>query len=273
MAETIPVDVASRGGDRILGPIWSGQPALAGRGIPAASADDRAPDSKAIDQFRADATGGDWTDLLLRAQSIGNLRLLYALLLKRWIDAALATVALVVLGPLLLLIALAVRVDSPGPALFRQGRIGRGGTRFVVYKFRTMVVDPGVGLVFLRADDGSMRHKVKNDPRITRVGKFLRRTSLDELPQLINVVRGEMSLVGPRPELPELVQRYEPWQHRRHLVRPGLTGWWQVSGRSDKPMHEHTELDLYYVANLSFRLDLKVVLRTVRVVLFGSGAF
>jgi exopolysaccharide biosynthesis polyprenyl glycosylphosphotransferase len=214
-----------------------------------------------------------WTELLVHAQSVGTGRLMYYCLLKRSLDVAITAVLLVVVAPVLLIVALAVRIDSGGPSLFRQTRIGRGGRPFIVYKFRTMVANPHAGLVMVVGEDGRLRHKVKNDPRITRVGRVLRATSIDELPQLINVVRGEMSLVGPRPELPEIVQTYEPWQHRRHYVKPGITGWWQVQGRSDRPMHEHTELDLYYVENVSFRLDLEILRRTVRTVLSGGGAF
>jgi lipopolysaccharide/colanic/teichoic acid biosynthesis glycosyltransferase len=121
--------------------------------------------------------------------------------------------------------------------------------------------------------NGHWQHKIKDDPRVTRVGRLIRRTSIDELPQLINVIRGEMSLIGPRPELPQIVRDYEPWMHRRHLVRPGLTGWWQVRGRSDLPMHEHTDLDIYYVEHVSWRLDLRILKQTVRIVVCGLGAY
>ncbi len=120
---------------------------------------------------------------------------------------------------------------------------------------------------------GDRSRKARNDPRVTRVGRFLRRTSLDELPQLFNVLRGDMSLVGPRPELPEIVATYEAWQHDRHRVLPGLSGWWQIHGRSDKPMHQHTELDIYYVSHVSFLLDVYILLRTLVVVIAGRGAF
>jgi lipopolysaccharide/colanic/teichoic acid biosynthesis glycosyltransferase len=136
-----------------------------------------------------------------------------------------------------------------------------------------MANDSRLGLRMLQAPDGTMRHKLRQDPRITRVGRWLRRTSVDELPQLINILLGHMSLIGPRPELVEIVDRYEPWQHRRHMVRPGLTGWWQVSGRGNRPMHENTELDLYYVDHLSAGLDLRILIRTVVVVVKGLGAF
>jgi exopolysaccharide biosynthesis polyprenyl glycosylphosphotransferase len=207
------------------------------------------------------------------AQGADPNRFRYADGLKRAIDLAGAALLLLLLAPFLLAVAVAIRLDSPGPAIFRQRRVGRGGRQFTVYKFRTMTHAQGEGLVRFAGADGRLLHKVPDDPRITDLGRVLRRTSIDELPQLINVLRGEMSLVGPRPELPEIVAGYAPWQHRRHLVRPGLTGWWQVHARSELQMHENTELDLYYVDHLSFRLDLRILVETVHVVFFGYGAF
>jgi exopolysaccharide biosynthesis polyprenyl glycosylphosphotransferase len=200
-------------------------------------------------------------------------RWLYLACGKRAADVLLASTLLLLTLPLMLVVAAAIRLDSPGPILFRQRRVGRNGTLFTILKFRSMTHEDRRDLRLVADADGTLRHKVRNDPRVTRVGRWLRRTSLDELPQLLNVVAGQMSLIGPRPELPEIVTTYEPWQHRRHLVRPGLTGWWQVSGRSDRPMHENTELDLYYVNNLSLWLDLLIVLKTFRAVVRGSGAF
>jgi lipopolysaccharide/colanic/teichoic acid biosynthesis glycosyltransferase len=168
-------------------------------------------------------------------------------------------------APLLLLIAALVRLTSPGPALFRQERVGENGRLFTIYKFRSMVEDAGDRLPAV--------HKDEADPRITLLGRFLRRTSLDELPQLVNVIKGDMSLVGPRPELPALVDRYEPWQRQRFAVPQGITGWWQVSGRSARPMHLHTADDVYYVKNYSLGLDLQILLRTISVVLRGRGAY
>jgi exopolysaccharide biosynthesis polyprenyl glycosylphosphotransferase len=215
-----------------------------------------------------------WHACLEAATRVGYGRLLYAALVKRALDVAIAGLALALLSPLLLVVALAIRLDSRGPALFRQQRVGLGGRPFTVLKFRTMrVAAPGEEVKLFKAANGGVSHKVRNDPRVTRVGRVLRKTSLDELPQLVNVLKGEMSLVGPRPELVGIVERYEAWQHRRHLVRPGITGWWQVSGRSDKPLHENTELDLYYVDRLSFGLDLLILARTLKVVVAGSGAF
>ncbi len=214
------------------------------------------------------SAGEEWMSLLDGSQRFPAGRLLYCLVFKRWFDLPVACVLLPLLVPVFLAVALAIRLEGRMTGvLFRQTRIGRNGRPFTVYKFQTMIPEQ-------RTDgDFPTVHKVRNDPRITRVGHFLRRTSLDELPQLINVVRGEMSLVGPRPELPQIVARYEPWQHERHLVRPGMTGWWQVNGRSERPMHENTELDIYYVVNQSFRLDLEILLRTIGVVTRMSGAF
>lgn len=232
----------------------------------------------APEQTRTDpsiGTGPDetWTAVLAAIQHYAVGRVAYCVVLKRWVDATVACLALVALAPLLAIVAIAVRLDSAGPAVFRQTRIGRGGQPFVMYKFRTMVVEPEGDLRLLRDADGRFRHKIASDPRITRTGRFLRRTSIDELPQLLNVLRGEMSLVGPRPELPQIVQTYEPWQHRRHVVRPGITGWWQTSGRGECVMHEHTDLDLYYVDHLSFGLDARIVRETVKTVISGLGAF
>jgi len=200
-------------------------------------------------------------------------RSLYVRLLKRPLDAIVASILLVMLSPVFLAAAVLVLRDSPGPIIFRQRRIGRHGESFVLYKFRTMSWNPDREFEFVRDVDGTLRHKVRNDSRVTRVGRTLRRCSIDELPQLWNIVKGDMSLIGPRPELPQIVERYSSWQHDRHLLRPGLTGWWQVSGRSDRPMHEHTELDIHYVENASFAMDVKIAFRTIRVVLRGLGAF
>ena len=200
-------------------------------------------------------------------------RYLYETYAKRVLDLMIAIPLLLVLSLIIGLIAIAVWRSSPGPVMFRQQRIGRGGRPFTVLKFRTMAAEAGPTFRQFVGADGSAKHKIPNDPRVTRVGRFLRRTSLDELPQLFNVLRGEMSMIGPRPELPEIVSRYEAWQHRRHEVRPGLTGWWQINRRGDGLMCEHTELDIYYVDNVSLRLDLRILLRTFNTVLSGKGAF
>lgn len=195
--------------------------------------------------------------------------------LKRVMDVTLATIIGLLLLPLLGSIALAIKLDSPGPALFRQLRVGKGGRQFWCYKFRSMHQGAENDLEQLKAyneADGPL-FKMRNDPRQTRVGRWLRRTSLDELPQFYNVLRGEMSLVGPRPPLPSEVAQYEAWQMRRLEVAPGITGMWQVSGRSNLTFDEMCLLDIYYIENWSPSLDLKILLQTVPEVFTGSGAF
>ncbi len=199
-----------------------------------------------------------------------------ALVTKRALDLLVASAMLLVLWPLMLLIAVAVRLDSPGPALFRQERIGWNGQRFAILKFRTMREDADLDVdsITARAENGqSYLRKAPSDPRVTRLGRSLRRWSLDELPQLFNVLKGEMSMVGPRPELPRLVQDYQPWQYKRLAVPPGLTGWWQVTGRSDNPSSLNVDADLYYIANYSLWLDLQILARTLGAVLSGKGAY
>jgi lipopolysaccharide/colanic/teichoic acid biosynthesis glycosyltransferase len=199
--------------------------------------------------------------------------------LKRALDLLLAGAAILPALPVMLVIALIIRRDSPGPALFRQHRIGQHGRPFEMYKFRTMRHAPEQAEAALRAaapdtpPPPGAGYKLPDDPRITRVGRFLRRSSLDELPQLFNVLRGDMSLVGPRPELPGVMGRYAPWQLARLAVPPGMTGWWQVNGRSNHPMHLSTDDDLYYLAHYSLALDLCILVRTVLVVLRGTGAY
>ena len=195
--------------------------------------------------------------------------------LKTAQDVVLGALLLVLFAPLLLAIAIAVRATSPGPALYRQTRVGADGKEFTIFKFRTMVVDADRRLVELtgRSDGNGVLFKMKRDPRVTPVGAQLRRFSLDELPQLINVVRGEMSLVGPRPPLPHEVAIYDDDAIRRLRVKPGMTGLWQVSGRSDLTWEESLRLDLRYVDNWSMALDLTILWRTVRAVTRGSGAY
>lgn len=190
--------------------------------------------------------------------------------LKRLFDIIFAGSILLVTWPLFLVIALAIRSEGPGPIIFRQKRIGQHGKRFTMYKFRTMV-DGAEQIEVL--NNGTQGVKQPEDPRVTRIGRFLRRTSLDELPQFFNVLRGDMSVVGPRPEMPWLVDRYEWWQRKRFEVPQGITGWWQITGRADKPMHLNTEDDLYYVRNYSFWLDLQIIFRTVISVITGRGAY
>lgn len=194
---------------------------------------------------------------------------------KRAIDIAVAATLLLVLLPLFALIALLIKLDSRGPVLFRQVRSGKDGKPFVFLKFRSMVADAEqrrAELEALNNADGPI-FKMRRDPRATRVGRVLRRTSLDELPQLWNVLRGDMSLVGPRPPLPDEVARYAPWQHGRLAVRPGLTGLWQVSGRSLLGFEQMVMLDLEYIARWSLALDLRIVLRTIGAVLSMRGAY
>jgi len=173
------------------------------------------------------------------------------------------------------LISLAIYIESRTPIFFRQLRVGENGKLFHMWKFRTMVPNAENlrDLVEHYDSNGSLIHKSPNDPRVTQIGRLLRKTSLDELPQLYNILKSEMSLVGPRPELPYLVENYQPWQRKRFTVPPGITGWWQVNGRSDKPMHLHTEDDLYYVHNYSIILDIKILIKTIWVVLLRKGAF
>ena len=193
---------------------------------------------------------------------------------KTILDRVLAAVALVCLSPVLIPVAIAIRVGSPGPALFRQTRIGRDGHEFRVVKFRTMYVDAEARLAELSVHNQTdgLLFKIAGDPRITRIGAFLRRTSIDELPQLINVVRGDMSLVGPRP-LPVKDSDFTGDVRRRLLVRPGITGLWQVNGRSQLSWQDAVRLDLYYVENWSIALDLSILGRTVGAVLRGTGAY
>jgi exopolysaccharide biosynthesis polyprenyl glycosylphosphotransferase len=207
----------------------------------------------------------------LRAPALND----YQRMLKRIFDLAITILTLPVALPLFAIITLAIRLEGPGPVLFRQQRVGENGRLFEMVKFRSMITNAEQLRTIVERQDpeGHLIHKSPEDPRVTRVGRILRRTSLDELPQLWNILKGEMSLVGPRPELPYLVDRYEPWQHKRFAVPPGITGWWQVNGRSDKPMHLHTEDDLYYVQHYSILLDLQILLKTVFVVLRGNGAF
>jgi exopolysaccharide biosynthesis polyprenyl glycosylphosphotransferase len=213
---------------------------------------------------------GDQIALSLRAPNDH----LMSLMTKSLLDRAAAAVALVLLLPLLIVIALLVRLGSRGPAIFRQERSGRDGRPFTMYKFRTMVVDAEQRLDDLRAGNqgAGPLFKLTNDPRITRFGRVLRRSSLDELPQLLNVVKGDMSLVGPRPALPAETSQYSEWVWRRLHVKPGLTGLWQVSGRSRLSWDDSIRIDLQYVNNWNLRLDLAILARTVRAVLSRDGA-
>ena len=186
-------------------------------------------------------------------------------LVKRLFDILFSALILVLVSPILLITALAIKLDSRGSILFRQSRMGERGDVFEIYKFRSM---------YITMQQTKLESiKQKNDARVTRVGKLIRRLSIDELPQLINVLKGDMSLVGPRPELPQFVAAYDPWQRTRFLVPQGMTGWWQVNGRADKPLHLNTREDLYYIQNFSVWIDLYILMRTPLVVLRGNGAY
>ncbi len=194
---------------------------------------------------------------------------------KRTFDLTVTIPLALLLSPLMLLVAILIKLDSRGPVIFTQERVGENCELFSMYKFRSMVEDAEaqVGDVVQETEDGQILHKHRTDPRVTRVGRVLRRASIDELPQLLNVIRGEMSLVGPRPELPFLVERYESWQRKRFAIPPGITGWWQIRGRSERPMHLHAQDDLYYIQNYSLLLDLQILFKTIGAVIRGRGAY
>ena len=194
---------------------------------------------------------------------------------KRIVDVLAASAGLVLTAPLMLFVAMAIKLESAGPLLFRHMRLGKDGRPFVMLKFRSMYQGAPAFQVQLIGENeipGPV-FKIRADPRITRVGRLIRKYSLDELPQLWNVLRGEMSLVGPRPPVPEEVARYEPWQRERLAVKPGLTCTWQVSGRSDIPFDEWVRMDIEYVRSCSFRQDLKLLLLTVPAVITARGAY
>lgn len=185
---------------------------------------------------------------------------------KRWMDTAVAAVGLVLAAPIILLFAVLIKLESPGPVLFAQERMGRNGKVFHIYKLRSMVKD---------AEKNGAQWAEKNDARVTKVGKFIRKTRIDELPQFINVIRGEMSIIGPRPERPLFVEQFNreiPGFVNRLQVKPGITGWAQVNGGYELTAREKLELDMEYINNYSFWMDLKIVWRTIKVVLTGDGA-
>jgi exopolysaccharide biosynthesis polyprenyl glycosylphosphotransferase len=233
----------------------------------------------------------DWSELVsarLEVRQLAGVPLLSvpsaaidpaSLRVKRAFDVAVSTVALVALSPVLAACALAIKLDTPGPVFFRQRRVGKDERRFEVLKFRSMYVDAErrkaevADLNYHGGGTSFGMFKIKQDPRITRVGGFLRRTSLDELPQLVNVLRGEMSLVGPRPLIESEFEQITGRFRRRSRITPGLTGLWQVNGRSEVPFEEMISLDLLYAATWSLRRDLKLLARTVSAVLRGDGAY
>ena len=199
--------------------------------------------------------------------------------IKRLVDVLIALAMLIVLAPVMLIVAIAIKLDSQGPVIFRQTRIGKNHRPFTFYKFRSMThkADCTVHQQFVKSlihgsNDCSGAYKLTSDKRITRVGQFIRKTSLDELPQLFNVLKGDMSLVGPRPPIPYEVAEYKDWHHRRLAVTPGLTGLWQVEGRSLVTFDEMVAMDIAYVEQRSLALDLKLMVNTIPVVLSGRGA-
>jgi exopolysaccharide biosynthesis polyprenyl glycosylphosphotransferase len=237
-------------------------------------------DQKVIPLYATDAVRGGSPVISLTGHAHGGG------VVKRAFDV-LFTLLVAVLGlPFYLLIAALIKLTSEGPVLFVQDRVGLDGRTFKFYKFRTMLVDNSdvqhrsfaedfiKGRLMSDAEESDRRvFKLQNDPRVTSIGRFLRKTSLDELPQFINVLRGEMALVGPRPPLAYELAHYKEWHRGRLAVKPGLTGLWQVSGRSTVPFDEMVMLDLYYIENWSIALDMKIILRTVPVMLFGLGGY
>jgi lipopolysaccharide/colanic/teichoic acid biosynthesis glycosyltransferase len=207
----------------------------------------------------------------LTAEEFARVSTVYQRAVKPVFDIVAGLLLAVLLLPLLLLVALAVRVKLGKGVIYRQLRVGRHGRTFVMYKFRSMEPDRRKRQEPFEGWDRRTCHKRDDDPRHTSLGRFLRRASFDELPQLWNVIKGDMSLVGPRPELPHIVERYEPWQHQRHVVKPGLTGFWQVSDRAGGLAYESVGLDLEYIRRTSFWTDCGVLLRTVPVTLRRTG--
>jgi exopolysaccharide biosynthesis polyprenyl glycosylphosphotransferase len=205
---------------------------------------------------------------------------------KRTLDLAFAAVALVITSPLFLVLAILIKRSSPGPVLFVQERLGRGGQSFRFYKFRTMrhnsddAIHRQFAAMFINGDSRGAQltnkgkvYKLADDPRITPIGHWLRKTSLDELPQLLNILKGEMSLVGPRPPIAYELDHYQPWHRERLKVTPGLTGLWQVSGRSNVPFDEMVKLDIHYINSWSLLADLRILLKTFPVVIQGIGGY
>jgi exopolysaccharide biosynthesis polyprenyl glycosylphosphotransferase len=207
----------------------------------------------------------------LRAPALND----YQRAVKRMYDLTISVMLLPLILPVMGILALLIWLDDRGPVFFKQVRVGENRELFEMWKFRSMVVNAEKmnHLVERTDEEGNLIHKTPDDPRVTRIGKFLRSTSLDEIPQIFNVLKGEMSLVGPRPEMPDMVEKYEPWQATRFAVPQGMTGWWQVNGRSDKPMHLNTKDDIYYVQHYSIWLDIQIMLKTILVVINRKGAF
>ena len=194
---------------------------------------------------------------------------------KRIFDILVASIALMLLSPLLIVTALLIKLTSPGKIIYYQERNGHKGKPFKMYKFRSMVsnAEELLGQLMSQNEVQGCMFKIKDDPRVTKIGRFIRKTSIDELPQLINVIKGDMSIVGPRPPIPHEVENYEPWQKLRLSVKPGLTGLWQISGRSSIGFEEMVRLDLRYIRERSLLYDLKILIKTVPIVFNGMGAF
>ncbi|HMK37097.1 MAG TPA: sugar transferase [Desulfomonilaceae bacterium] len=230
------------------------------------------PDMLKLALVHADVeTFGDLVAIGIREPVIRGHRKVF----KRIMDVVLSAALLLVLWPLLVAVWILIKLDSPGPVMYVAKRVGENGKIFDMYKFRTMFMGAEDHQSEITSTDGQSRpiYKVKNDPRVTRVGRVLRRTSIDELPQLFNVLIGNMSLVGPRPEQPFITEQYDQLQWRRLSVPPGITGWWQVSGRSDLAMHLNSQYDIYYVRNYSILLDLRILVKTIGAVIKGKGAY
>jgi lipopolysaccharide/colanic/teichoic acid biosynthesis glycosyltransferase len=206
-----------------------------------------------------------------RSPSLDTVEGAYVRIWKPGVDRILALILILLSAPAMALLAVVIRITLGHGVFFRQSRIGQHGRPFDVLKFRTMLPDRRRAQVPIPFSDRRRRHKAKNDPRHTSIGRFLRRWSLDELPQLFNVVQGQMSLIGPRPELPSVVAKYEPWQHVRHNVKPGMTGLWQVVARGVDPMEERIDLDIYYAQSLCPALDLKILMATAKAVIVRCG--
>lgn len=205
---------------------------------------------------------------------------------KRLLDIVAASIALLIAAPLAAVVSVLIKLSSPGPVLFRQMRVGRGGKQFMFYKFRSMRINNDDSehreyiKLFIEGNEeeikkrypGKKIYKLAGDDRITFIGKFLRRTSLDELPQLLNVLKGEMSMVGPRPHLPYEVELYKDWHRRRLKGIPGITGWWQIHGRSHVPFEKAVEMDIWYLEHQSLLLDIRIMCRTITKAIVGRGA-
>jgi exopolysaccharide biosynthesis polyprenyl glycosylphosphotransferase len=215
-----------------------------------------------------------WRFFLKRAGWVSVVKGAY--LVKRMFDIAVSAVLLMLLLPVFFAVAVAIRLEDPGPILFRQTRVGRWGSLFTMWKFRSMYTDAEERKKELMAQNemaGGVIFKMKDDPRVTKVGRLIRKTSIDELPQLWNVLKGDMSLVGPRPPVPQEVDEYSLADRRRLEVIPGITCIWQVSGRSDIPFDQQVELDVQYIQSQSFWTDIKILFKTVPALLFGTGAY